>query len=63
MELTELIVHKADIERRVVNDKLGAFDIFQKLVCHFRKGRFIQQELIGDTVHAERFWGPPVGRV
>ncbi len=56
MELTELIVHKADIERRVVNDKLGAFDIFQKFVCHFRKGRFIQQELIGDTVHAERFW-------
>lgn len=55
IELAELIVHKADIERRVVNDEFCASDVFEKFIRDVRKGRLIKQELIGNTVNAEGF--------
>lgn len=43
VELAELIVHKADIERRVMNDKFRTSDVVEKFICDVGKGGLIQQ--------------------
>ena len=55
VELAELIIHKADIKRRVMNDQFRPADIIEKFIRHFGKCRLVQQELIRNTVDAERF--------
>ena len=55
VELAELIVHKADIERRVMNDKFCTSDVVEKFIRDIGEGGLIQQKLIGNPVNAERF--------
>lgn len=43
VELAELIVHKADIERCVMNDKFCTSDVVEKFIRDIGEGGLIQQ--------------------
>jgi hypothetical protein len=49
----QLGVEECDIERRVVNDELGAADEFDQLIDDVRESRLLRQELVGDAVNLQ----------
>ena len=55
VQLAELVIHKADIKRRVVNDQFGTADIVHEFICHIGKRGLVHQELIGNAVNHKGF--------
>lgn len=55
VQLAEFIIHKADIEGRVMNNQFCATDKFNKFICDVGKYRFVHQEFITDSVHTKGF--------
>jgi hypothetical protein len=53
-ELLKLGVQELDVERRVVDDQLGAGDVLEELARDVGEARLVLQELVGDAVHPER---------
>ncbi|CRR36568.1 hypothetical protein PAERUG_E16_London_17_VIM_2_04_14_05141 [Pseudomonas aeruginosa] len=50
----ELVVDEADIERRVVDDQLGAADEFEEIVGDLAEARLVLQVFVGDAVDGDR---------
>ena len=49
VESDEFGVEKADVERRVMDDQLGAVDELEELVGHFGEARLVLQEIEADA--------------
>jgi len=54
-EHAELVVHKADVERGIMDDQFAAANIVEKIVGDVGEGRFIGQEFVTDAVNTEGF--------
>ena len=50
----QLVVEEAHVERRVVDDQLGAADELEELVRHLAKPGLVLQELRAQPVHLQR---------
>lgn len=50
----EFVVDEANVERRVMDDQLRAFDELEELVGHFGETRLADEEFVGDAVDADR---------
>lgn len=50
----KFVVDETDVERRVMDDQLGAVDELEELIGHFGKARLALEEFIGDAVDANR---------
>ncbi len=51
----KLVVHKADIERCVMDHQLRAADIVHESIGYFGKRGLIEQKFIGNTMYAKGF--------
>ena len=51
---SEFMLEKAQIEWRIVDDELGAFDIAQKGIGDFGKTRLVGEKGVGDAMHRRR---------
>ncbi|MNN56204.1 hypothetical protein D3C81_1711210 [compost metagenome] len=49
----ELVVDEANVERRVVDDQLGALDELEELVGDVLEARLAHQVFVGDAVHRD----------
>ena len=52
-EQGELVIEKADVERRVMDDQLSVFDKLEELVGDLAKTRLILEVFIGDAVNGD----------
>ncbi|KWV86367.1 hypothetical protein PFLmoz3_03985 [Pseudomonas fluorescens] len=50
----KFIVDETDVERRVMDDQLGAIDEFEELIGHFGEARLALEEFVSDAVDANR---------
>ncbi|MNC84815.1 hypothetical protein D3C83_03830 [compost metagenome] len=58
----EFGIEKGDVERRIVNDQLGAIHVIQKLVDDLAEPRLVTQEFSRESVHLQRaFLAVPSG--
>ena len=55
IQLAKFIVHKADIERCVMDDQLRAADVIEKLIDNIAKHGLIHEEFVRNTVDAKSF--------
>ena len=48
------MIEKAHVERRIVNNQLGATHEIQKVLAHIGKARLVRKILVGDPVNLDR---------
>ncbi len=49
----QLGIEEGQVERRVVDDQLGAADELEQLLDHVGEARLLRQELVGEAVHLD----------
>ncbi len=55
LQHAEFVIHKADVERRVMDHQLAAADKVEEFVGNLIEGRLVGREIVADAVYAVSF--------